>query len=223
MGSLKDLFADLGEVFSESTGTNSGKDPDLYAVPTIVAEDVEAVCLIEPNLENGPWIAGGAPLRWFQNQAVGENDIDVFCKNARQAQDVISRVKSHGRYTVKHESENAVTLEYRNKDNFNKHWTIQVITRRYFADVQEVIDNFDITVCEIATCGNEWILGRFTAKDIREKNLRFKMPLAADAAKRLIKYWIYGYRPVPGTIEAIQSNPEGRWEFQHDEDYNNAF
>lgn len=220
MANLKDLM----DIFADTpSSTNSGKDFDLYSVPTIVAEDAEPVCLIEPNKEKGPWIAGGAPLRWFQKLAVGENDIDVFCANARQAQDVISRIKSYGRYTVKHESENAVTLDYWRKDDYGNRWTIQVITRRYFANVQEVIDNFDITVCEIATCGNEWVLGKFTARDIREKNLRFKQPLAADAAKRLIKYWVYGYRPVPGTIEAIQNNPEGRWEFQQDEDYNNAF
>lgn len=223
MGSLKDIFADFGEVFAQPSHPNNGKEPFFNPAPTIVSDDREAVSVIEPNLDKGPWIAGGAPLRWFQGLSVGENDIDVFCANARQAQEVIERIKSYGRYTVKHESENAVTIEYWTKDGYSTRWTIQVITRRYFASMKEVIDNFDITVCEIGTCGNEWVLGQFTARDIREKNLRFKQPLAADAAKRLVKYWIYGYRPVPGTLEAIQNNPEGRWQFQHDEDYNNAF
>jgi hypothetical protein len=223
MASLKDLFADFGEVFAQPEHTNNGKDPFLTPSPTIVSADKEAVSVIEPNIDKGPWIAGGAPLRWFQGLAVGENDIDVFCANARQAQEVVERIKGYGRFTVKHESENAVTLEYWIKDDYSTRWTIQIITRRYFSSMKEVIDNFDITVCEIGTCGNEWILGQFTARDIREKHLRFKQPLAADAAKRLVKYWIYGYRPVPGTIESIQNNPESRWQFQHDEDYNNAF
>jgi phenylpyruvate tautomerase PptA (4-oxalocrotonate tautomerase family) len=223
MASLKDLFADFGEVFAQPEHTNNGKEPLIATYTTVISADREAVSVIGPNINTGPWIAGGAPLRWFQGLSVGENDIDVFCANARQAQDVISRIKSYSRYTIKHESENAVTIEYWKKDDYGTRWTIQVITRRYFASIKEVIDNFDISVCEIGTCGNEWVLGQYTARDIREKNLRFNQPLAADAAKRLVKYWIYGYRPVSGTIEAIQNNPESRWQFQHDEDYNNAF
>jgi hypothetical protein len=80
-----------------------------------------------------------------------------------------------------------------------------------------------MTVCEIGTCGNNWVLGKQTAKDIRERHLRLKMPLQPDALKRVIKYWTYGYRPVEGVLEAVQNNPVGKWEFALDEDYNNAF
>jgi hypothetical protein len=66
-------------------------------------------------------------------------------------------------------------------------------------------------------------MGQFTARDIREKNLRFKHPMQADAPKRLTKYWTYGYRPVEGTIEGIQANPFTRWAYNSEEDYNNAF
>jgi hypothetical protein len=63
------------------------------------------------------------------------------------------------------------------------------------------------------------MLGDYTAKDIRERNLRMALPLHQDAVKRLTKYWVYGYRPVPGLLEAIQNNPEGRWAFNPSEDY----
>ena len=191
---------------------------------TVPKADREPVSLIDPNIEKGPWIAGGAPLRWFQDQLVGESDIDVFSANAKQAQDIINRIKTTGRYHTKFESENAVTLDYWSQDTKNdKRWTIQIITRRYFANMQEVLDNFDITVCQVGTCGNEYELGAFTARDIREKNLRFNLPLQPDAVKRLTKYWTYGYRPVKGTIEAIQNNPSAKWSFSLDEDYQNAF
>ena len=191
---------------------------------TIPRADREPVSLITPNIEKGPWIAGGAPLRWFQDQLVGESDIDVFSANAKQAQDIINRIKTTGRYHTKFESENAVTLDYWSQETKNdKRWTIQIITRRYFANMQEVLDNFDITVCQVGTCGNEYELGAFTARDIREKNLRFNLPLQPDAVKRLTKYWTYGYRPVKGTIEAIQNNPSAKWSFSLDEDYQNAF
>lgn len=215
----------LGELFAEPKIKHSNHDKavDVIEFPTVHKNDSEPVNLIWPNIQKGPWIAGGAALRWFQGLPVGENDIDVFCANAKQAADVVENIKSYGRYTVKFESENAVTLEYWNKDQYNLRWTIQVITRRYFGSLQSVIDNFDITVCEVGTAGNEWLLGPRTAQDIRERNLRFKMPLQPDALKRLIKYWAYGYRPVEGTIEAIQDNPVAKWQFSETEDYQNAF
>jgi hypothetical protein len=217
---LDDFFKEL-EV-TRASEVNSGKPVDVIEFPTVHKADSEPVTLICPDIKRGPWIAGGACLRWYQGLPVGENDIDVFCANAKQAADVIENIKSYGRYTVKFESENAVTLEHRNKD-YQGRWTIQIITRRYFSSLEEVINNFDITVCEVGTAGNEWQLGPFTARDIRERNLRFKLPLQPDALKRLTKYWTYGYRPVPGTIEAVQNNPIAKWQFSETEDYQNAF
>lgn len=218
---FNDLFQHLE---LESSYSNSGEAVEVKQYSTIHCEDWEAVTLIQPNLENGPWIAGGACLRWFQGLSVGQNDIDVFCRNAVQAQQTIERIKSYGRYSLKFLSDNAVTIEYWSKDSSEiDHKVIQIITRRYFGSLKEVIDNFDISVCEIGTCGNDWHLGPFTARDIREKNLRFKLPLQPDSPKRLTKYWTYGYRPVKGTLEAIQESPTVRWAYSTDENYDNAF
>jgi len=223
MVDLASIFKDGFDIsnISRSDGVNYPSFLDQY--PTIPRADQEAVAVIEPDLAKGPWIAGGAPLRWYQGQVVEDNDIDVFCRNAVQAQKVIERVKSYGRFEVKHESDNAVTIRYHRKDEYATAWTIQIITRRYFESLQDVLNNFDITVCQIGTTGTEWVLNPMTARDIRERNLRFTEPLHADAVKRLTKYWTYGYRPVPGTIEAIQNNPEATWKFTADGDYENAF
>jgi hypothetical protein len=223
---MVDITAIFDGAFGEPEVKHENYDKPIEVIefPTVHRDDNEPLNLIWPDIQQGPWIAGGAALRWYQNQPVGENDIDVFCANARQAADVVDRVKSYGRYSVKFESENAVTLDYWNKDEYHRRWTIQIITRRYFASLEEVINNFDITVCEVGTCGNEWILGPFAARDIRERNLRFKMPLQPDAMKRLVKYWTYGYRPVEGTIESVQNNPVAKWRFSAEtEDYQNAF
>ena len=213
-------FSDMLEV----KHSNHDKPVKVIEFPTVHKDDNEPVNLIWPDIQRGPWIAGGAALRWYQGQPVGENDIDVFCANAKQAADILENIKSYGRYSVKFESENAVTLDYWSKDEYNKRWTIQVITKRYFASLEEVINNFDITVCEVGTGGNEWKLGPFTARDIRERNLRFKLPLQPDALKRLTKYWTYGYCPVEGMISEIQNNPIAKWQFSAEtEDYQNAF
>ena len=209
---------------SEPVSSNYSKAVDIVEFPTVHKDDSEPLTLIWPDIERGPWIAGGACLRWYQGLPVGDSDIDVFCANAKQAADVIENIKSYGRYSVKFESENAVTLSYHSKDDYSKNWTIQIITRRYFSSLEEIISNFDISVCEVGTAGNQWQLGPFTGRDIRERNLRFKIPLQPDAMKRLIKYWAYGYRPIEGTIESIQNNPNAKWQFGAEtEDYQNAF
>ncbi len=223
---MVDLTAIFNGAFgeAESKHVNYGKPVEVIEFPTVHKNDNEPVNLIWPDIQRGPWIAGGAALRWYQGQPVGENDIDVFCANAKQAADIIEKIKSYGRFSVKFESENAVTIDYWSKEAYDRRWTIQVITRRYFSSLEEVINNFDITVCEVGTSGNDWKLGPFTARDIRERNLRFKMPLQPDAMKRLVKYWTYGYRPVEGTIDAVQNNPIGKWQFGAEtEDYQNAF
>jgi len=219
---LEELFDNWRE--EESKSKLHGLQPTVIEYPTINRNDWEAVSVIAPDEKQGPWIAGGAPLRWYQGQPVGESDIDVFCANAKQAADVIDRVKAYGRHYEKFKSENAVTLDYNNKDNYSQKWTIQIITRRYFSTMQEVLDNFDITVCQIGTDGNSWHLGKHTARDIRERNLRMNIPLQPDALKRLVKYWTYGYRPVDGLLDIIQNNPNAKWTFNAEtEDYQNAF
>lgn len=217
---LEELF---GVDQMQVQSVNYDKPVDVINFPCVHRYDSEPVTLIWPDDKNGPWIAGGAPLRWWQNQSVGESDIDVFCANAKQVEDVVERIKEYGRWSRKYDSENAITLSYWSKNDSSKIWTIQVIKRRYFNSLQEVIDSFDMTVCEIGTGGNNWQLNKHTAKDIRERNLRLKSPLQPDALKRVIKYWTYGYRPVDGLLESVQNNPNGKWEFALDEDYNNAF
>ncbi len=223
MGSIfSDIFESMEVVESKTLHKNFGKAVDTVEFPCVHRDDSEPLNMIWPNLKQGPWIAGGACLRWYQGQPVGENDIDVFCSSAEQAQGIIDEIKSYGRYTTKYESDNATTLSYYSKES-NKTWTLQVIKRRYFTSLKDVIDNFDISVCQIGTSGNDWLLGPNTARDIRERNLRMNMPLQPDAVKRLTKYWTYGYRPVDGLLDAVKSNPVGKKMFQSNEDYENAF
>lgn len=221
--SIIDIFNDF------LTNEESPKGPLYDTVPvidsykTVHRDDLEPVSIISPDLKNGPWIAGGAPLRWYQGKPVGESDIDIFCRDSLQADEVLTRIKDYGRWTEKFNSENAVTVGYWSKEAFATQWTLQIIKRRYFKSIEDVIRSFDLTVCEIGTCGNEWELGPFTARDIRKKNLRFKLPLQPDSVKRLTKYWIYGYRPVNGTIDSIVNDPNSKWAYNSEEDYNNAF
>jgi hypothetical protein len=219
---MANILFDFAELFNsaDTTGINHDQAVNIHEYPTIHRMDLEPVNIIKPD-KKGPWIAGGAGLRWYQGLPVQNSDIDVFCNSAEQAQQIIEHVKSWGRYSNKFTSDNATTLDYYAKDNSQsrRDWTIQIITKRYYNNMQEIIDGFDLSVCQVATDGTSWLLGPQTARDIRERNLRMEMPLMPDALKRLVKYWTYGYRPVPGLLEAVQTNPVARWAFSPEEDY----
>lgn len=189
---------------------------------TVHKDDYTAVRMINPNLLNGPWIAGGACLSWFDNRSSQvPGDIDVFCKTEKQAMKIIQTLEEGFEgyeITVICKTANASTFSVNYVDD--KKWTIQVITCRYFDCIQDVIESFDISVCQVATDGNQWYLGKDTAKDINQKNLRITT-IKPASLKRLIKYWTYGYTPVPGTIEAIQQNSVCDWDFIDTEPYEN--
>lgn len=190
----------------------------MYDLPTVHEDDHEPVCIIEPDMRKGPWIAGGACLKWFQDKPVGRSDIDVFCKNKKQMNHLLRRLEKYLVSVVQTESNNAITLECSNTKG--QTWTVQIISRKVFKNYNEIIDHFDISVCEIVTDGLTWKLGKHTARDIREKNLRFKYPLQNGSVKRLVKYWSYGYRPVDGVIEAIQNDPNTIWSYSPEDAYN---
>jgi len=190
---------------------------DLY--PCVHPDDVEPVDLIQPDIDFGPWIAGGAALQWYQKQPVGLGDIDVFCRNEQQATELLDRLSRESDCIVRYRTENAVTIEMRCTNPKQPDWRIQVIRARYYESVESVIDNFDITVCQIGTAGREWILGDSTALDLKHRVLRMIPPLREGAVKRLLKYWTYGYEPVEGLVEAISQSPNTKWEFDPAEDY----
>lgn len=193
--------------------------------PCVHKNDWIPVSVINPDMVNGPWIAGGAALAWFKNEPVGSNkDIDVFCRDADQARKVIAHIKSifvDGHYDASDifVTDNATTVSARKDGD----WKIQVITCNYFNSIEDVIASFDLTVCQVGTDGHNWILGKDTAKDIRQKNLRFNI-ITPQTIKRLVKYWTYGYIPVEGTIEKIQQSRTACLnDFSKDEEYSNVF
>jgi mRNA-degrading endonuclease HigB of HigAB toxin-antitoxin module len=199
---------------------------DITAVemPLVHREDLLPVNLIKPSV-HGPWIAGGSALQWYQSQPLALHDIDIFCAGPEQADQLCQLISQYGHSSFV--SNNATTFTvtsnlYNRPESPSKTWRLQVIKKRYFDNPADIIDSFDITVCQVVFDGDKWYLGPSTARDIRQQNLRMTFPLAPDAIKRLTKYWSYGYRPVSGLLNSIVNQPEIRWQFNPSEDYDNA-
>lgn len=159
---------------------------------------------IAPELTNGPWIAGGAPLQWYLGKEC-ETDIDVWCRNKKQEDKV-----SHGLQTLGFRelarTDNALTLrhdikyECDNKATKFKTITVQLIKRMYPESAKEIIEDFDFTVCQLVTDGVTYVAGRHTYKDIKTRRLRLVDYKPKTFLKRYIKYVTYGYKPDPDLI-----------------------
>lgn len=233
--------------------------------------DRAIVDLIAPNLENGPWIAGGACIKWFNKQHVRYSDIDVFVRDMDQVKVLINKLNEKYDTTMttkfiddpesdnkveesniqpiassfsitKHAatvaSTNTTYLEHYNnnsgstafrtknaitfkKDDFvngtNNLPTVQIIIKTTYQSVQQVIDNFDIRVCKIATDGYKWVYDPMAISDINNKKLAISI-IHDDTLKRFVKYWSYGFQPDQDAYNLIK-NHTTKWHYEAGKEY----
>lgn len=105
--------------------------------------------------------------------------------------------------TDRHASDNAVTYSVTISGASHPLWKVQLIKRRFYKNIEDVIDDFDITVCQIATDSyNKIVTSKHFAEDVAAKRLRF-VNMTPSSAKRLIKYWAYGFTPTDDDIQSV--------------------
>jgi hypothetical protein len=157
--------------------------------------------LIQPTLKYGPWIAGGSILRWFNNEFV-DTDIDVFVNSKDQAMGLINVLKS-SMYSMTFSTDNALTFSNGMSPK------IQVIVKRYYDKAYDVIDDFDISVCQFLL-GDNIIVCTKDAIDHNEKKQLHMTSLQnhKTAFSRLLKYQFRGYNPDKETTELLDAHRE---------------
>ncbi len=110
--------------------------------------------------------------------------------------------------TEKHASENAITYSVTISGSPHPVWKVQLIKRRFYNTIDDVINDFDITVCQIATDSyNKIVTGQHFAEDVAAKRLRFTN-MTPSSAKRLIKYWTYGFTPTDEDVQSVIDCPD---------------
>ena len=112
-------------------------------------------------------------------------------------------------------SERAETYEIQFFGSTNPH-KIQLIKARYHEDYTDLVNTFDISVCQVATDGVHWYVGEHFIKDMRERRLRF-VHQNAYSLKRMIKYWAYGFTPDDETIQSVIDYKDTMWTFEGSE------
>jgi hypothetical protein len=184
--------------------------------------------LIGTSMETGPWIAGGAPLKWYQTQSVGSGDIDIWFRNRIQFEQVFYTLTAYEKYfALVCKTENAVTLRFtiptedRSTDQpYPDYFDVQLISKKFFSSPEDIIDYFDFTICQVVTDGDQVMIGPRTHYDIKHKILRFNGDVNSTlAVKRFTKYLCRGYRPVDGMVAQMMSLPDLKLDFKDTDPY----
>ena len=184
-------------------------------------KDKSLVRLLDLDMVQGPWLAGGSVLSWYNNEPVGLGDFDIFFKDLKQFDEMFGRLmRNHA--TIVYTSENALTLHLTIDDDVKR---IQLIRKNYFQSATDVLSQFDFTICQLATDGWAIAASEKTYEHIKDRKIVLAKPASRTLVKRLIKYVSYGYNPSKELVQEILDNPENYdWEFNNiDENYENAF
>lgn len=159
-------------------------------------ELVELLDVIPPvSLTNGPWIAGGAVRKIYQNKPWKTGDIDIFFKNNAQRQEWTTNLADAARtkmfsYSLKHQSSNADTWEISFED---KNLTLQFIKKYYCQSLTELWNNFDFTVCQFAADSANIIASDAAINDTNNNQLVIANKNNSCIPLRTLKYLSHGF------------------------------
>ena len=143
-------------------------------------------CPISLDINDGPWLAGGSILRWFNNEE--EADYDIFFNDGEQLDKAKTTMFNAG-YNMEDSSSYAYTYRHHSKE-----FTIQLCFKEFYNTPKEVIDSFDFKVCKWI-CANNMILSYNKTIDHaqRKEIVIDKIQNAAYMLQRLFKYNKRGY------------------------------
>lgn len=172
-----------------------------YKIPLVDSTVVRAI----ESSKTGPWICGGACLRWYQGQQITDcgADIDVYVASQKQVEEVTQRLSSLKGFHVVTTTNNAITCRIRDGHEI----IIQIITKLIISKpttIKDVIDTFDMSVCKVGFDGSDfYVASDHFFDDARTKTIRMDAPYQKGALTRVLKYMSQGYKPVPGLFNDL--------------------
>ena len=163
------------------------------------------------NLTTGPWIAGGSIRKLYKGLDWTTGDIDVFFSSKNQYDEWSKIISNISRKDDKNEPSFLNMFSYKRKCAHLEHstknastWRLQIpdvcsvniqLIKSYFsADIIELWDTFDFTVCKFASDGNIIIASEDAIQDVENNKLRLSTDLKNRALPlRVIKYFAHGF------------------------------
>ena len=172
-----------------------------------------AIYMIRPDLQNGPWIAGGAVRQWNEGLEV-INDVDVYFANQAQLHLVEDHLKNIG-YQTFHNTDNAKTLQCEIPKHGDENMLpIQLIIKDFHVSADKILDSFDLAQSQMITDGYTLYGNPLChSKEIIIENYKPDTIL-----KRMVKYVAYGYKPSSGDMEKMSKDKKLNYD-HHGDDY----
>lgn len=176
----------------------SGLNPTLHNIVDTIYKD--------STLEQGPWIAGGMG----RQIVLGENnfsDIDVWFSNPTSYEHCMLRLNNtFGNHMYEtYTSDNAITYTVGD-------FKVQLIRRAYYKSLDDVLNNFDFTCCQIAVDRNLKTYGP-GIEDAKNYVLKLNKLDRRGFLARYAKYVGYGYTMPNNEFLDIINNEEINYEF----------
>ena len=171
-------------------------------------------------LPGGPWIAGGALRRTLSGQSLS-SDFDFFFASQEQFDAFCKEIKDAGGWQVSANDHNAtlkmpsVRPEPIGDDEFSPYLPeieIQAIKTRWYANIDDVLDSFDFTICQFGYDGEHLVCGDYSLWDLGRKRLvPHRLTFAVASFRRMLKYTRQGYTICGGGIanmlEQVTADP----------------
>lgn len=159
--------------------------------------------------ENGPWIAGGAVRRWYTG-IPQEGDADFFFANDEQYKMFCKELEQ---ITEVPSTTNKFNTTFRLRvDDF---WSvdIQAIQYKYFPNVYQLLNGFDLTVSQMAFDGQYIHTFQRTIDDNEKRQIKFhKITCGILSMMRIGKHMKQGYHidmsDAQAFLEFIRDHPD---------------
>lgn len=175
---------------------------DLIKVPMRDNPHLDRISRIKGlDINTGPWIGGGVLRRILVGDFVGNYDIDVFhngeCKELLESVKLLNYSDSPTKLGI------AVLL---NMVNLNDNVNIQ-LTKRDFTKPEELLEDFDFTVCQFISDGKDIYGPERAFHDLTHKRLRIGGH-ERSSPNRILRYMSYGYCPDTRILEVMARDPK---------------
>jgi len=188
------------------------------------------------NLENGPWLCGGAARGMFLGDYESIDDFDLYFQNQKSfeetRQKILVNISSPNSAYESANTNNALTLVIavtgnevlvKNDNIFTQHIdlgtssevAVQCIKKGFYPTVRDALGSFDFTVCTIATdCKGKFIYLPEFLDDEKNKRLRLRNQPSKQFLRRWLKYSAYGYDMPVGELEAVFNEMQDQLDFR---------
>ena len=182
----------------EGNGVENPEDSPLYHF----CDCLDAIGVkIEPT---GPWICGGSVLKTFLGQPL-DTDIDLFFAGQVTYNDALTKMGKNAKLTRETALSHTFDCLFEHSGKEYKQ-QVQLVKYIFKPKASEIIDTFDLSVCQIAFDGERVVAPESSIEDMKNNRLTInvdKVTMPGSTLRRIIKYVKRGFTVDDKNLQAF--------------------